>query len=58
VLVDASYEGDLMASLGIPFAVGREPRGLYGETWAGRQPAYRPGKHNFPVRISPFSDDG
>ena len=40
------------------FAVGRESRGLYGERWAGRQPAYRPGKHNFPVRLSPFADDG
>jgi FAD dependent oxidoreductase len=58
VYVDASYEGDLMAKLGVPYAVGRESCGLYGETWAGRQPATRPGKHNFPVRISPFADDG
>jgi hypothetical protein len=58
VYVDASYEGDLMASRGVPYAVGREPRALYGETWAGRQPATRPSKHNFPVRISPFADDG
>ena len=58
VLVDASYEGDLMAGLGVPFAVGRESRELYGEQWAGRQPAYRPGKHNFAVRISPFAEDG
>ncbi len=58
VYVDASYEGDLMASFGVPYAVGREPRELYGETWAGRQPATRPSKHNFPVRISPFDDDG
>ena len=58
VYVDASYEGDLTASRGVPFAVGRESRELYGEAWAGRQPAYRPGRHNFPVRISPFADDG
>jgi hypothetical protein len=58
VSVDASYEGDLLARSGVPFAVGREPQGLYGERWAGRQPAYRPGKHNFPVRLSPFADDG
>jgi hypothetical protein len=31
---------------------------LYGERWAGRQPAYRPSKHNFSVRVSPFADDG
>ena len=58
VYVDASYEGDLMARLGVSYAVGRESRELYGETWAGRQPAYRPGKHNFPVTLSPFADDG
>jgi hypothetical protein len=58
VYVDASYEGDLIARLGARFAVGRESRGLHGEQWAGRQPAYRPSKHNFAVRLSPFADDG
>jgi hypothetical protein len=58
VYVDASYEGDLLARLGVPYAVGRESRGLYGEAWAGRQPAYRPGKHNFAVTLSPFAEDG
>jgi hypothetical protein len=58
IYVDASYEGDLLSSFGVPYAVGRESRELYGETWAGRQPAYRPGKHNFPVLLSPFGDDG
>src|SRR5215203_6285236 len=24
----------------------------------GRQPAYRPSKHNFPVTLSPYADDG
>ena len=58
VYVDASYEGDLMSALGVSYAVGRESRELYGEVWAGRQPATRPGKHNFPVRLSPFAEDG
>jgi hypothetical protein len=58
VYVDASYEGDLLPRFGVPYAVGREPRDRYGETWAGRQPATRPGRHNFPVRISPFAEDG
>jgi len=58
VYVDASYEGDLLAARGVPFAVGRESRGLYGERWAGRQPAYRPSKHNFDVLLSPFREDG
>ena len=58
VFVDAGYEGDVMAAAGVPYAVGREPRDLYGETWAGRQHAARPGKHNFSVLLSPFADDG
>jgi FAD-dependent oxidoreductase family protein len=58
VYVDASYEGDLLAGRGIPFAVGRESRSLYGERWAGTQPAYRPSKHNFDAVLSPFDDDG
>jgi hypothetical protein len=58
VAVDASYEGDVLAARGARFAVGRESRELYGERWAGRQPAFRPGKHNFGVLLSPFADDG
>jgi hypothetical protein len=58
VYVDASYEGDLLPRFGVPYRVGRESRALHGERWAGRQPATRPGRHNFPVRISPFADDG
>jgi hypothetical protein len=58
VFVDAGYEGDVMAAAGVPYAIGREPRELYGEAWAGRQPAWRPGRHNFPVTLSPFGDDG
>ena len=57
VYVDASYEGDLLPRFGVPYAVGRESRDRYGETWAGRQPAYRPGKHNFPVLLDPFVGD-
>lgn len=35
VFIDASYEGDLMAEAGIPYAVGREPIEAYGESYAG-----------------------
>jgi hypothetical protein len=58
VYVDASYEGDLLPRFGVPYAVGRESRELHGERWAGRQPATRPGKHNFEVRLSPFAASG
>lgn len=56
VCVDASYEGDLLAAAGVPYRVGREARDLHGERWAGVQPAYRPGKHNFPVPLSPWKE--
>jgi hypothetical protein len=58
VYVEATYEGDLLPRFGVPYRVGRESRALHGERWAGRQPATRPGRHNFPVRVSPFADDG
>jgi hypothetical protein len=58
VYVDASYEGDLLPRFGVPYAVGRESRELYGERWAGRQPATRPGRHQFEALLSPFADDG
>src|SRR4051812_150401 len=56
VFVDASYEGDLLAAAGVPYAVGREDRALHGETWAGRQ-ELRPGRHAMPPWISPFRAD-
>ncbi|WP_205629236.1 FAD-dependent oxidoreductase [Jiangella muralis] len=57
VFVDASYEGDLLAAAGVPYAVGREDRSLYGERYAGRQELV-PGMHTVPPWISPFTDDG
>ncbi len=56
VYIDASYEGDLLAAAGVPYAVGREDRSRYGERWAGRQER-RPGRHAMPAFISPFRDD-
>lgn len=34
VFIDGSYEGDLMAAAGVPFAVGREGKEEYGESLA------------------------
>jgi hypothetical protein len=56
VFIDASYEGDVMAMAGVPFAVGREDRSLYGERFAGRQELV-PGMHIMPPWISPFQGD-
>lgn len=36
VFIDATYEGDLAAMAGVPFRVGRESSGEYGEPIAGR----------------------
>ncbi|HZC73107.1 MAG TPA: FAD-dependent oxidoreductase [Jatrophihabitans sp.] len=56
MFVDASYEGDLLALTGVPYAVGREGGSRYGERWAGRQELL-PGRHTMPPWISPFRDD-
>jgi hypothetical protein len=56
VFIDAGYEGDLLARAGISYAVGRESVGLYGESWAGRQPI-RPDRHQFLAPVSPFDSD-
>lgn len=56
VFVDASYEGDLLAAAGVPYAVGREDRSLYCERYAGRQELV-PGRHTVPPWISPFAGD-
>lgn len=35
VVIDASYEGDLMAAAGVTYAIGREPADTFGEPPAG-----------------------
>jgi hypothetical protein len=35
VFIDATYEGDLMAAAGVPYAIGREAESTYGEPLAG-----------------------
>jgi hypothetical protein len=35
VFLDCTYEGDLMASAGVPYATGRESRTEHGESYAG-----------------------
>ena len=38
VFIDATYEGDLMASAGVSYTLGRESNAQYGETLNGIQP--------------------
>jgi hypothetical protein len=55
VVIDATYEGDVMAASGVPYRIGREDRSLYGERFAGRQELV-PGMHAMPPWVSPFVD--
>ena len=53
VFVDATYEGDLMAAAGVPYAVGREANSVYGETISGIE--FREAKfHQFKQGVSPY----
>ncbi|UFU04470.1 FAD-dependent oxidoreductase [Ruania suaedae] len=56
VVIDASYEGDLLAAAGVSYAVGRDAVSTYGEAHAGRQELL-PGRHTMPAWISPFAGD-
>ena len=38
VFIDCSYEGDLMARVGVAYTFGREAKSTYGENLAGAQP--------------------
>jgi len=55
--MDASYEGDLLAGAGVPYAVGRDGRDRYGESLAGRVELL-PNPHQFGVPVSALADDG
>ena len=55
--IDATYEGDLMAGVGVSYAVGREATADYGETLAGvqtKQATY----HNCVDGVDPFVKPG
>jgi len=53
VFIDASYEGDLMASVGVSYTIGRESNAQYGETLNGvntKQARY----HQFEMDVDPY----
>lgn len=58
VFIDATYEGDLMASAGVRYTVGREDNSLYGETWNGVQAGVFHHGHYFKDKISPYKIPG
>jgi len=55
VFIDATYEGDLMASAGVSYHVGREANSLYNEEWNGIQVGVLHHGHHFgEMKISPY----
>ncbi|MFP6617111.1 MAG: FAD-dependent oxidoreductase [Candidatus Hydrogenedentota bacterium] len=53
MFIDATYEGDLMASAGISYHVGREANAVYGETLNGVQ-TKRAISHQFDFKVDPY----
>jgi len=58
IFIDATYEGDLMASAGVSYTVGREDNALYGETWNGVQAGVLHHGHYFKDKIDPYKVPG
>ncbi len=58
VFIDATYEGDLMASAGVSYTIGREANSIYGETWNGVQKGVFHHGHYFKSNISPYRVPG
>ena len=58
VFVDATYEGDLMASAGVSYTVGREANSVYGESWNGVQKGVFHHGHWFKDKIDPYKIPG
>jgi hypothetical protein len=57
IFIDATYEGDLMASAGISYHVGREGNEVYGETLNGVQ-TRNATKHQFEKPVDPYIKPG
>lgn len=59
IFVDATYEGDLMASAGVSYQVGREAASVYNERWNGVQKGVFHHGHNFgALSVSPYTIPG
>ncbi|CAN5223761.1 FAD-dependent oxidoreductase [soil metagenome] len=66
IVIDATYEGDLLAAAGAPFHVGREGRDAFGEPLAPDGPDAQVQGYNFRLtmtqdpglRVAPIAPDG
>ena len=57
IFLDCTYEGDLLASSGVSYFVGREANSVYGESLSGVQ-TRNATKHQFSGKIDPFVVQG
>ncbi len=58
VFVDATYEGDLMASAGVKYTIGREAGDVYNEKWNGVQKNVFQHGHYFKQNVDPYKIQG
>lgn len=58
IFIDATYEGDLMASAGVKYTVGRESSATYNEQWNGIQKGVYHHGHYFKANIDPYKIPG
>ena len=57
IFVDATYEGDLMASAGVAYMMGREPNSMFNETLNGIQ-VKKAVSHQFEHPVDPYVEPG
>ena len=58
MFIDATYEGDLMATAGVSYHVGREANSQYNEQWNGVQTEVFQHKHYFQSNVDPYKVPG
>jgi hypothetical protein len=58
VFIDVTYEGDLMASAGVSYHVGREANSVYGEEWNGIETGVLHHGHYFKKDVDPYVISG
>ncbi|MGI8636924.1 MAG: FAD-dependent oxidoreductase [Segetibacter sp.] len=58
MFIDASYEGDLMATAGVSYHIGREANSQYNEQWNGVQTGVFQHKHYFQSNVDPYKVPG
>ena len=57
VMIDGSYEGDLLALAGVDFTIGREGQSQYNESLAGRRPLVPGSCYGFDADVDPYAND-